>query len=275
MKFENFIQSLFHPLQPAADDNENGLLHYKEFPVSPLLRPYVYCYWELQTHSRPVAPYSYRVVADGCIDLIIDSNNFNGMQLAGIANAAFDIAMYGDVRYFGIRFLPGCVNQFFRFDVGEIAGQMIDADLILAKNADILPFHVFEKNRIEDKIRVAESFLLKKLEVQQTNLHPGLTRALYKILSTAGGAAVQTEAAQWISSRQLRRLFQQHIGCSPKLFSRIVRFQMTLRAMQENSLTSTRSTGLFYNYNYFDQAHFIKDFKNFSGRTPVTLKDKM
>ena len=69
-----------------------------------------------------------------------------------------------------------------------------------------------------------------------------------------------------ISPRQLRRLFEYYIGDSTKTFSKVVRFQNILKA--KPSTQSLRENKLFYDTGYFDQAHFIKDFKNFYGVTP-------
>ena len=68
-----------------------------------------------------------------------------------------------------------------------------------------------------------------------------------------------------ISPRQLRRLFKYYIGDSAKTFAKVVRFQNILRA--KPSKQSLQQNKLFYE-GYYDQAHFIKEFKNFYGVTP-------
>ncbi|MFK7907071.1 MAG: helix-turn-helix domain-containing protein [Chitinophagales bacterium] len=71
-----------------------------------------------------------------------------------------------------------------------------------------------------------------------------------------------------MSPRQLRRLFHQHIGVSPKKFARIVRSQYFL-----NALKSKYSMDSLYDA-YFDQAHFIKEIKEMTGLTPRQLMEK-
>ena len=70
-----------------------------------------------------------------------------------------------------------------------------------------------------------------------------------------------------ISQRQLRRMFDFYIGDSPKTFAKVVRFQNIL--MSKPSVQSLKSNKLFYDIGFFDQAHFIKDFKYMYGLTPT------
>lgn len=272
MKHSLLIRSLYQPLQPAEDYSAKSRLYYKEHAPSPLLQPYIHCFWELHTKDQIIDNYIYRVVADGCVDLIMDSHTFNGMWIAGISDSAFDVPVNGKASYFGMRFLPGYINHFFRFPVHSIANQMPGIEDVLDKRTSDLSCLLFEAKTISDKIRVAESCLLKKIIKEDTMLHPGLARAIYHILSGNGDISIQDKAAEWISPRQLQRLFQEHIGCSPKLFSRIVRFQKTLLALQQAAPENKQS--LFYDYGYFDQPHFIKEFKTFYGQTPSMILKK-
>jgi AraC-like DNA-binding protein len=68
-----------------------------------------------------------------------------------------------------------------------------------------------------------------------------------------------------ITSRYLQKLFLQYTGLTPKLYTKIHRFQSSLAlvAQKEAPLTS-----IAYDCGYFDQSHFIRDFKAFTGTTP-------
>ncbi len=86
------------------------------------------------------------------------------------------------------------------------------------------------------------------------------------ILKNSGVLNTETELDTGISSRQLRRLFQFYIGDTAKVFSKVVRFQNILRA--KPSTQSLRQNKLSFDAGYYDQAHFIKEFKIFYGVTP-------
>src|SRR5687767_3219328 len=89
------IRSLYTPLQPAEDCSAKSRLYYKQYTPSPLLQPYIHCFWELHTKEPIIDNYDYRVVADGCVDLIMDTHTFNGIWIAGIADTAFDVPVHG------------------------------------------------------------------------------------------------------------------------------------------------------------------------------------
>ncbi len=69
-----------------------------------------------------------------------------------------------------------------------------------------------------------------------------------------------------INRRQLERKFSSTIGLSPKQLSKTIRLQATLKMLLNKQFTSL--TALAYEGDYYDQAHFIKDFKEFTGLTP-------
>lgn len=270
MNNPGFIRSLYHPQQPAEDSWGKGKLFYREQVPNIHLQPYIHCFWELKTTEPLTTAYNYRLVTDGCVDLIIDCRSFNGTLIAGIAEAAFQVPMNGSISYFGIRFLPAGIHHFLKFPVSTILNQMLSVDNLPDRSLDTLAEFVFEKNNLSERIDVAESFLLKLLLKRNTEIHPALAQALHHILVTGGDVPIQTKAAEWISPRQLRRLFHDHVGCSPKLFARIARFQKTLYTMRYGK--PTEKVNPFYLHGYFDQAHFIKEFKLLYGATPGILQ---
>ena len=75
-----------------------------------------------------------------------------------------------------------------------------------------------------------------------------------------------------ISARQLRRIFEFYIGDTAKTFSKVVRFQNLLRA--KPSTQSLQHDKLFFDLGYYDQSHFIKEFKNCFGTTPGKAFDQ-
>jgi len=91
--------------------------------------------------------------------------------------------------------------------------------------------------------------------------------ALNKILHSQGNLIVK-DLDVGLSTRQLRRLFEFYLGDSPKAFSKVVRFQNILKSVHLHDALSEKS--FFYDFGYYDQSHFIKDFKTFYGLRPKT-----
>ena len=86
------------------------------------------------------------------------------------------------------------------------------------------------------------------------------------LMEGQGNLKLGTDLDLGISQRQLRRLFQFYIGDNLKTFQKVVRFQALIRA--KPSLQSLRENRLYFDLGYYDQAHFIKEFKTLYGLTP-------
>lgn len=69
----SFIRQLYIPVQPTV--KSYGAVSYQEFLPHQQLQPYIYCYWQLKTNQKLNHPFTYRVVADGCIDIFLSLIN--------------------------------------------------------------------------------------------------------------------------------------------------------------------------------------------------------
>ncbi|RDK83532.1 helix-turn-helix domain-containing protein [Marinirhabdus gelatinilytica] len=90
--------------------------------------------------------------------------------------------------------------------------------------------------------------------------------SLYLIFQKKGYLVTEKDLDQGLSPRQLRRIFNFYIGTTAKSFCNVVRFQHILHA--KPSKQSLKENKLYYDVGFFDQAHFIKNFKTFYGVTP-------
>lgn len=139
---------------------------------------------------------------------------------------------------------------------------------------------IFEKNRVietEEKLTIAttdkqrllivERFLLSQLKNIQTDKL--IIEAVKIIYQTNGTIRIkELNDLLFISQSPFEKRFRKLVGTTPKKFASIVRFNMVL-----NNLSPTKSlTDICYENNFFDQAHFIKDFKQFTGNTPENYK---
>ncbi|MDR0207510.1 MAG: helix-turn-helix domain-containing protein [Bacteroidales bacterium] len=87
------------------------------------------------------------------------------------------------------------------------------------------------------------------------------------IKRTYGNINVNQMASEaCLSRKQFERIFAEHIGISPKKYLKIIRFQSAIFQKQQNN--NLNMTELSYESGYFDQSHFINDFKSLSGLTP-------
>ena len=73
-----------------------------------------------------------------------------------------------------------------------------------------------------------------------------------------------------VSKKQFERLFKELVGTNPKEYARIVRFQKSLKLLQHYQEDANQAQ-LAYQCGYADQSHFIREFRRFSGYTPLSL----
>jgi AraC-like DNA-binding protein len=117
------------------------------------------------------------------------------------------------------------------------------------------------------RIKVVEHFLLSQLKnIQTDKLIVEAVRLIYQGKGTIRIQELNHRLA--ISQSPFEKRFRKVVGTSPKKFASIVRFNTVL-----NNLSETKSlSDICYEHNFFDQAHFIKSFKQFTGDTPEQFK---
>lgn len=117
-----------------------------------------------------------------------------------------------------------------------------------------------------ERIQCIETFLLARLN--KLEVIDRIVKSSVEILLDQAGQVKVEEMAERlkVQRRQLERKFSSAVGLSPKQLSKIIRLQAALKQLHQNTALSL--TELAYQNGYFDQSHFIKDFKNFTGMSP-------
>ncbi|WP_206614365.1 helix-turn-helix domain-containing protein [Chitinophaga barathri] len=252
------IRRLFHPRQPSLRHADNGVM-YTELLPHPALSTFIYCYWELYT-TRPLSgPFSYRVVADGCMDIFVNAFNPEESWLAGFSASYSEFALEKEFHYTGVRFLPSAFPLLFGIPASDMTDRVEPLDMLLPDIAK-------ELSRLVSPEKFDDCFL-PVLAGSQFRVDTRFFDAMDRILQSKGTLQAE-QLAEGISVRQLRRLFDQYVGESPKTFSKVVRFQQILQA--KPSVESLRRNKIFYDAGYYDQAHFIREFRAMYGLPPNT-----
>ena len=125
------------------------------------------------------------------------------------------------------------------------------------------------------RVQIFEGFL-SKIMAESRQIPKQHARLLYNSC-LASESSFEREMVKQpkidLSSRQIRRLYLKYLGIPPKLYSRIFRYQKALRFM--NAYPGDCMAGLAIDHGYFDQSHFIKEFRRFQGETPVEFLRKL
>jgi len=265
MKLSTNLRNLYTPIQPTVRQSADAV-EYREFLPDENLQPYIYCYWELKTKEELQEAFHYRVVADGCIDIFFELSKAEENFVMGFCKKFTSFELPNQFHYIGIRFLPTMFPQLFGVDASELSDKFSELKTILPDTSNFISKN-FTSELKQEKIKVRlDEYFLAEISNAQFDDDNRLYDALDAILTNFGLINIETDIQTGFSPRQLRRVFNQYVGATPKVFSKVVRFQNILKA--KPSKQSLRQNKLFYDVGYFDQSHFIKEFKNFYGVTP-------
>ncbi|MCL2521872.1 MAG: helix-turn-helix domain-containing protein [Erysipelotrichales bacterium] len=226
------------------------------------LQDFVLCFWEMKPKTLEVMNIRDVIVTDGCIDLVMNYKE-KLVGFTGMSKTDFDFVINAPAEYYGIRLKPGAFEQL----IGKPATEAMDSFIPLEKlKSDFDSIKFFSLSFVECK-EYLKDYIQKLIYGKTPNKFVGLfdelsnklpltTKELYDLLN--------------YSPRQCQRLFMQHFGLSPKLVISIIRFQQCL-----DILISEKSKEILEITNYYDQAHFINDFKKNMGLTPFEYMKKI
>lgn len=161
-------------------------------------------------------------------------------------------------------FRPAGAAQFFRIPLHELFAASVSLDSFLpagelAEIRELLHFAASDQTRV----RVVENFLLVRLQSQPADLL--VLAAIRGIRSSRGTARIGELAAELGSSQSsLEKRFRAAVGATPKKFAAIVR----LRSILDSATPAANLAELAARAGYYDQSHFIHDFRAFTGETP-------
>lgn len=251
----------------------------REYRPSPDLSPYIEYFWGGSFNTESVKLFSQRVVPNGYVELIIhlsdlhcellDSSTFNSSPdflLIGLYSIPYEVNFKGAVNVFGIRFKPEGFHQLFGIPASEFVENYADIESLSMHKFRDHCRTLREKNDLKELISLTEKFFRNNLNGSKINLYY-LNLAAELIRKSNGLMTVDELASKvFISKRQLEREFKQKIGMSPKSYMRLARLNKVNRIIKEGKRVEL--SDLAYICGYSDQAHFIRDFKEFTGESP-------
>ncbi|MEZ4772573.1 MAG: helix-turn-helix domain-containing protein [Bacteroidia bacterium] len=259
------IRRLYRPAQPTVKKAGQSV-SYREVSPNDSLSNIIYCYWELKTEEKLQEPFTYRVVADGCIDIFFQLDKPSENFVMGFCKKYTEFPLDNSFHYVGIRFPPTTFPSLFNVDAKELSNRFERLEIVLHETSAFITDNFSAADGFE-KIKFRfDKYFTNIAAKANTALDSRFQNALNIILKNYGVVNVQTDLDIGLSQRQLRRYFEFYIGDTAKTFSQVVRFQTILNA--KPSTQSLRHNKIFFDLGYYDQAHFIKEFKNFYGVTP-------
>jgi AraC-like DNA-binding protein len=251
-----------------------------QYKPRPPLDAFIETLWLWEGCLRP--PGRERILPDGSMQIIVNliddriplydrstgehCGGARGVLLCGPRTeySVIDTATQHSV--FGFHFKPGGMLPFLRMPLDELHDREFGLDCLWGRLAGELRDRVLSARTVAAKFRAAEQYLLDRA-VRGFARHPAVAFALRELTAAPSQPLSRLVEIIGLSPRRFIELFRHEVGMAPKVFARVRRFQSAVHTIG-GSASSIDWADVAAQCGYYDQAHFIHDFRGFSGLTP-------
>lgn len=279
---EHFAPSFRNTVIPSLFRQKitwNYTMIFYTVPSPPQLSQYVRFFWLMEGQKSDTFPFVHRATAETCQELIFYyRGEVKTFKSETKAEQPFRSGLYAQSHSFrkfliekefgmlGVYLYPHASPLLFNLPAQEVSGLNLDSSIVFGKEGEILEDQVFCAKTNVKRIELVSLFLKRRLSMPSPRslfLSASIRRA---IVSGTITSIKELAAKSNLSVRQLERDFKVLSGFTPRLFSNLVRFRSLMEVVSTNPISMTE---LAYKYNYYDQSHFINEFKRFTGLTPT------
>jgi AraC-like DNA-binding protein len=250
-------------------------MHFQKASPSAELARFVECYWMVTDDN--VAPSQQKIVPDGFPEIIVHLGdpykiNIHGswvkqsrFLIAGQLKKYFFLQNTGVSAVFGVKLKPAALTLVFGIEMSALTDHVFNFEDFDVEGGNLWNLAMVSASQFGERIEATEKWLSIKVSKVSPTLHP-VEISLNLIFSSAGACSISELAATaGVGTRQLELLYKKFVGLSPKFYARVVRFSRIFLLIQEDKPNWSEIAHLS---GYFDQAHFIRNFKAFTGEEP-------
>jgi len=254
-------------------------MKYLEFKTVKSLANYIQLVWISESESPEDRFEKVKIMPDGLVEIVFhyydpfitylaDGKSF--IQPKGFAISQMkkfiEIESDGKTGFVSVRCYPWGAHHFFKEPGKNFLDDTIDIKDLWKDDSKIVLDKLKVTNTPDEKANLVQTFLLEKLNENKKE-SDGIDEAIKLIRKTRGQLSIEEICEKTnLTHKQLERGFLSTVGTTPKIFSRISRFLNLCHNLKEYENKSIAA--LAHDMGFYDQAHFIKEFKNFSGLTP-------
>lgn len=247
----------------------------EEYIPTELLRPFIKAYRIVESEvemTNRILPGTSLVVAfryKGQVGYVSDDREelLPTSTISGLRKSVRLIHYLQDSATIVVQFKEIGARAFFNEPLYELFEKSISLDAFIKRNTiEIIEEQLAEAQNNIQRIAIIEQFLLSRLD---SHTPDRLISTAVEIIHSTKGAIKIKELADTlcISNDAFEKRFRKIIGTSPKQFSSIIRMETIVRQKQQ----AESLAGIAFNAGYYDQPHFNKDFKLFTGQTPTAF----
>lgn len=242
------------------------------------LEPLINTYWTLKVPEHEKS--KQRIVPDGCIEVAFifgdDIKRYTSedeyilqprAMVLGQVMDPFYIEPVGEVDTFAVSFFPLGFSNLINRPLDELVNketpldQLFEPELIRQLEESMI-----KTTSTQERIQAFETFLFGLLT--ESKVIDQIVKTTVDVIYEKSGHVKLSEIVgnDKTQRKRLERQFKKHIGLSPKQLGKVIRMQAALSLLLNKDGQSL--TDIAYSSNYYDQSHFIRDFKEFTGKTP-------
>jgi AraC-like DNA-binding protein len=256
-------------------------LNYSEFAPKKELQPFVDCYWLLEGETQSGdQPFREKVLPHAHPEMVfVYGNSFKASFgdeaprrmprsfIVGQIDKYINLETTGTAGALGVKFKPDGLYQLLQLPMSAFTNRSLILTDVLGNSATELTDRVVSAQTPVERISLLEHYLLSRVP-SKPNALPYIPKAVNKIMGSGGSVSVGELTDEFgVSERQMERKFLERVGITPKLLARIARINHVFKLLKTCPQFSWLD--VIYSCGYFDQAHFIRDFKNLAGETPT------
>lgn len=248
--------------------------------ASPKLLRIIKSFW-LVDYQEDIALKKEKIIPDGYPELIFHLGdpykiNINGVWqqqsqylIAGQIKNCFFLENTGKSKMFAIKFQPWALTELFDIKMKTLTDKVIEIPQKLLVTLQPIKEVAMSSLSFDEKIKHIENWFLKFISRQNIKRFNG-RNAVELIIKNKGRLSLkEIQNKVGISERSLERYFEMYIGLSPKFYIRIIRFSYIFQLTQKDCIDWAEVAFLS---GFYDQSHFIKNFKEFTGEEPNKYK---
>lgn len=251
---------------------------------SKILQPYIKQYWCIENVLLNGEKHIQRIIPSGLPELSLYIGNRpkilgnkkdfeDDFILNGHQREFYDLQIEKEISVFSIVFHPQGLMTFFNFPLNDVYNQSVPLKHLNKKiEQNILP-QLTNEQSFEKRVEIIERFFCLLLEEELNRFNfARINHAINIISQTRGKITIENLASETcLSRKQFERKFSELIGITPKQYLKTIRLQYSLYLKSRNDKLNI--TDIAYEVGYYDQAHFINEFKMQTGFTPKQYFD--
>ena len=227
---------------------------------------------EENVKTQKIVPYGYCGLFFHYKETCYQDDNIVGRRIlpysffAGLTDQPIEIDFLGDTGTIAVNFYPTGLYHFLKSPIDELTNATVDSSNLWGYEIKHIQESLYEAENIIQRIEIVNNYLLHRFQRLTPKIN-GTDHAQQLLLQTFGQQNIHELVKDLgVSMSTLERNFRKQIGLSPKHYARIIRFNRIFRIIRQHGFSDWHD--ILYECGYFDQAHFIKDFTQFTGETP-------